>query len=710
MQGDVIRHAQQQLNDILAHYLSADQIQQILAACNFANDAHNGVIRKSGEPYILHPIAVACILGQMHLDADSIMAALLHDVIEDTEINKSEIANIFGEKVAELVDGVTKLTISQDKQDNKAASFRKILLATLHDPRVIIIKLADRLHNMSTLEALRPEKRQRIAQETYDIFLPMARLVGMNDIADQLELLCYENLDNTLFKRIQTALKSTRTQRSTYQKIWAERLTRTLETLNLHGVIEEKDNNIQLFQRFFRNKADLNSLIHIHAFDIVLDTVAACDQLSKYLQQHYRVISISDNIRNPLPGGHQALSLSLRGEATTLDLKLQTPRMREAARLGVVLGDAAPQASRSAIQASLANLSDLIDRDCAKTTLNALLDYLHREKILVSTPDGDIHELPHGATAVDFAYAASLFLGNHAIGAKIDGAIKPLHTPLQSGQIVEVITDILATPNPEWLSFVNTQKARRSIQNILRDQDIEEQRLVGQQALNRALKLYNSSLNDLTLQHWKDLLNWRQITDRETLFEQIAIGDLLPQLVASRLFADHDLQHAAPSQHLIRGTEGIDVRYANCCTPILDDPIRGHLTRRGLVVHRKRCNNLIHEEQLHPENVIPLYWQEHGDEDVFFPAYLCIEEKLDDEQTTEVIYKIRQTEAGLEQLFSDEDKTYLSLVVRDRDHLAQLIRELRLLLDFPSLSRLHNVSSRRDTLAIKQDAPAKALT
>lgn len=706
MPGDDIRHAQQQLATILKHYLSAESIQQIIAACDFADAAHNGVVRKSGEPYIMHPIAVACILGNMRLDADSIMAALLHDVIEDTDISKQEIANIFGETVAELVDGVTKLTISKDKQDNKAASFRKILLATLHDPRVIIIKLADRLHNMSTLGALHESKRERIAQETYDIFVPMARLVGMNDIADQLEILCYENLDRVLFTRISSALQNTKTQRETYQKIWAERLSNTITALGLQGSLKEKNNNIQLFQRFFKNKSDLNSLIHTHAFEIILDSVAACDQLSQYLQQHYYVLYRADHIRKPLPGGNQALILSLRGEVTTLDLSLQTSRMREAARFGVVLGDSAPQASRSAIQASLHNLSELIDRDCAKTTLNALLDYLHREKILVSTPDGDMHELPKGATAVDFAYAASLFLGNHAIGAKIDGVIRPLSTPLNSGQVIEIITDVLATPNPDWLSFVNTQKARRSIQHILRDQSIEEQRLVGQQALNRALKLYNHSLDDLGVADWQNILTWRHITTKEALFEQIALGDLLPQLLASRLYADTSPEHYDHSAHLIRGTDGIDVKYANCCTPILGDPIQGHLTRRGLIVHRARCSNIQHEQQQHPEDIIRLQWQTQHNDDPRFSVYLSIDKKFDDEQTTEIIYTIRQLNAGLEQLEQYDDKTCLSIIVRDRDHLARVIRELRMLLDFPSVARLPNKMFNGKANSLKQDSLA----
>lgn len=704
MSGDGTRQAKQQLTGILECYLPADCVQQVAAACNFAEQAHEGIFRKSGEPYIIHPIEVACILGQMHLDADSLMAALLHDVIEDTDISKEQLATAFSDTVAELVDGVTKLTISKDKQDNKAASFRKILLATLHDPRVIIIKLADRLHNMSTLGALSAEKRERIARETYDIFVPMARLVGMNDIADRLELLCYENLDPTMYERVKSALNNTRAQRETYQKIWAERLINTVKALELKGYLEEKDNNIQLFQRFFKHKSDLNSLIHTHAFDIVLDSVAACDQLANYLQQHYHVLKRADHIRKPLPGGNQALILSLRGEVTTLDLTLQTPRMREAARLGVVLGDSAPEASRSAIQASLHNLSELIDQDCAKTTLNALLDYLHREKILVYTPHRDMHELPRGATVVDFAYAASLFLGNHAIGARIDGVIKPLSTQLHSGQVVEIMTDPLATPNPDWLSFVNTQKARRAIQHILRDQDIEEQRLVGQQALNRALKLYSHTLNDLNNDDWQNLLNWRHIKTREELFEQIAIGDLLPQLVASRLYADNTAAFES-SDHLIRGTEGLDVRYANCCNPILGDHIQGHLTRRGLIVHRRRCSNLLHEQQQHPENIIHLNWQPQEDDDPRFSVFLRIDEKLDDEQTTELIYTIRQHQAGFESLQQEDNQTFVSLIVRDRDHLARVIRELRILFDFPNVIRLYNpqntkpAPSKQDSLA-----------
>lgn len=688
MPRQAVATAKQHLAETLHCYLTDTDVQRVLTACDFADTAHGGVIRKSGEPYVLHPIAVTDILGHMRLDADSLMAALLHDVIEDTEYTKQQVSDLFGTTVAELVDGVTKLTVSKDKQTNKAASFRKILTATLHDPRVIVIKLADRLHNMSTLDALNAEKRARIAQETIDIFVPMARLVGMNDIADQLEKLCFENLAPEMFGRLTHALAESAAQRMDMRQQRAFALDHLIDDLHLTGQITPRANDILIFQRFFRGNSDLNELLNTHSFEVLLDSVAACDQLAAKLQQQFEWSELRDHIRNPLPGGNQALFLSLRDGTGQVDLTLQTARMRDAARLGVVLGDTAPQATRSAIQASLHNLAELIDRDCARTTLNALLEYLHRDKVLVYTPDGDLHELPQGATAVDFAYAASLFLGNHAIGVKIDGVIKPLGTPLKSGQVIEIITDVLASPNPDWLSFINTHKARRAIQNILREQDVEEQRTVGQQALNRALRLHKRNIHDLSAADWQDLLDWQHLDNQDALFEQIAIGDLLPQLVASRLVHRHSTAESAQSEQLILGTDGIDLRYAHCCGPILGDPILGHLTRRGLIVHRRRCSNLAQEIAKHPEHILTLQWQEHTPEDPRFPVTLLIGDGLSDEQTTELIYRVRELKAGVEKLKIENQQTRLAILVRDRDHLARLIHEIRSLLDFPTVTRL----------------------
>lgn len=688
MPGEEVSQAKQQLKLIIDPYLSVNEVEKVLAACDFADLAHTGITRKSGEPYILHPIAVSCILANMRLDAETLMAALLHDVIEDTQYTKEDITEKFGLTVAELVDGVTKLSQSSDKEYNKAASFRKILQATLQDPRVIIIKLADRYHNMTTLGALRPDKRARIAQETLDIFVPMARLVGMNEMGDNLENLCYQNLDLDMFDNVQNALRLTKPERCKYQSIWEQNLAELLHNYHIQGRIKKKNNNIELLRHFVKNEMDLQELTHSHAFEIVLQSIADCDRLVDALRENFQVIQYKDHIRRPLPGGNQSLLIKLKGEKTTLSLTIQTELMRKAARFGVVLGENAPQTCRSAIQASMQNLNTLIDGECAKTTFNDLLDYLHQEKIWVYTPHGQLHELPQGATVVDFAYSASLFLGNHAVGAKVDGEIKPLSTPLISGQVIEVITDVLATPNPDWLSFINTQKARRALQHVLKDQDIEEQRLVGAQALSRALKLFNRSINDLSEADWLDLLQWRHIDNKNTLFEQIAVGDLLPQLVANHLFAHDKHPQVENSDRLIQSTEGIDVKYAHCCNPVLGDPIQGHLTRRGLIVHRIRCHNLLHEQHLHPENIMPLQWKADDVDDVRFTAYLAIEMAMNDEQVSDLIYQCRKNNAGVEMVHSNEQRTFVNIVVNNRKHIAKVIRDLRMHYGFPRIERL----------------------
>ena len=688
MPGPEVSQAKQQLKIIIDAYLSESDVERVLEACDYADVAHDGITRKSGEPYILHPIAVSCILAHMRLDAETLMAALLHDVIEDTEFNKEDIAERFSKTVAELVDGVTKLSHSSDKEYNKAASFRKILQATLQDPRVIIIKLADRYHNMTTLGALRPDKRARIAQETFEIFVPMARLVGMNEMADNLEHLCYQNLDLDMYNNVQDALLKTKPKRCEYQTKWENNLTSLLQEHKIAGRIKKKNNNIELLRHFVKNDIDLQELTHSHAFEIILQSIADCDRLAEILRNSFQVLHYEDHIRRPLPGGNQSLMMRLKGEKTTLSLTIQTELMRKAARFGVVLGENAPQACRSAIQASMQNLNVLVDGECAKTTFNDLLDYLHQEKIWVYTPHGHLHELPQGATAVDFAYSASLFLGNHAVGAKINGETKPLSTPLQSGQVIEIITDVLATPNPDWLSFINTQKARRALQNILRDQDLDEQRLVGQQALNRALKLFNRSIKDLTQSDWENVLEWRHINSPDDLYEQIAVGDLLPQLVANHLFAQDAPQEIAASDRLIQGTEGIDVKYAHCCNPVLGDPIQGHLSRRGLIVHRSRCHNLLHEQHLHPENIMPLQWNSENTDEISFSAYLSININMNDEQVSELIYQCRKEKVGVESVRPHDGKTYVNIVVHNRKQIAEVIRNLRMHFGFPRIARL----------------------
>lgn len=685
---DPVRQAKLHLKNTICQYMTNQHTDLVMDAADFADVAHTGITRKSGEPYILHPIAVTQFLAESKLDHETLMAALMHDVIEDTPVTKEQMTDKYGIVVAELVDGVTKMSHSSDKEYTKAATFRKILQATLQDPRVIVIKLSDRYHNMTTLDALRPDKRARIAQETFDIYVPMARIVGMNDMGDKLELLCYENLDLDLYHNIQQALLDAKPTRCEYQKVWQAELDDIFQQLNISAHVEKKDNKVDLIRRFFKNKISMEELTHSHWFQVILPTIADCDALIEQLKQRYDVLHYVDNIRAPLPGGNQSLKIKLQGEKTILTLTIQTELMYKASQFGVILGNDTPQDCRTAIQASMQNLNTLLDVDCAKTTFNDLLDYLHQDKIWVYTPKGHVHELPKGATGIDFAYAVSTFLGDHTIGIKIDGEVKPLSTPLLQGQTVEIMTDVLATPNPDWLSFVITQKARRAIQKVLKEQDVEEQRIVGAQALNRALKLFNRSTQDLNEHDWADLLAWRHLESKEQLFEQIALGDLLPQLVANHLYAKEqgDEQHNH-SDRLIQGTDGVDVRYAQCCNPIAGDPIQGHLTRRGLIVHRVKCHNLDQQRKDNPENIMPLQWNDDVD-DVNFTAYLCIQHQFNDEQVSELIYHCRKLNVGVEGVYPEPLQTYVHLVVNHRNHLAEVMREIRSLFDFPQITRL----------------------
>lgn len=683
-----LEHAKQQLETIVKSYLTESDVQQVMRACVFAEKAHDGVTRKSGEPYIMHPIAVASLLaGRMRMDAHTVMAALLHDVIEDTPVSKEELATTFHPTVAELVDGVTKLTSSSDKQFNKAASFRKFLQATLHDPRVIIIKLSDRYHNMTTLGALRPDKRARIAQETFDVFVPMARLVGMNEIADWLENLCYQNLDLELYEQVQNALAETKEDRCQYQKIWEERLHHIFEQHHINGRLKKKNNNTELLRRFVKNQIDLQRLTRSHNFDVIVQTIQDCDTVYRHLQENFTVLSFVDHIRRPMPGGNQALITELKGPHSYITLTIQTELMRRASRFGVVLGEAVPPGCRTAIQASLKNLNGLIDDECAKTTFNDLLDYLHQEKMIAYSPKGNLFELPRGATAVDFAYAASLFLGNHAIGCKINNVRLPLSTTIEHGQVVEIMTDVLASPDPDWLGYVNTQKARRAIQNFLRDQSPYEQIIIGEEALDRALKAFGGSTKTVTDEQWAELLAWRHLVDRNQLFEQIATGDLLPQLVANRLISQYS-EDETSSESLIKDTEGVDVKYAHCCNPIIGDKIYGHLTRRGLIIHRKKCPNLAQEKRLHPENIMSLTWQNTEHASARFNVYLTMNQVLNDEQISQLIYLVRQGKAGVETVQTLGDSTYFSIVVNDRPHIAYIITELRKEFGLTAIRRL----------------------
>lgn len=717
-------------------YLSAAERLDIVDACEFGDQAHINDRRKSGEPYITHPIAVAEILAGFRLDRDTIIAAILHDTVEDTEVSDDEIEQRYGEVVARLVDGVTKLkSSSHNKQQNKAATFHKILTATLDDPRVLIIKLADRLHNMSTLDAVRPEKQRATAQETLDFYVPFARLMGLNDIADYIEVLCYRNLDSTMYNKLSDKLLQHGLGRNFQKEAIHRYLTIVLNNLGLSGHVKVLDNQVTMFRQFFRNRGEITSLLRQYAFEIVLDNVEACDKLAYYLIKKYQIddAHIEDNIRRPLPGGNQSLTLIYERDNDIIKATILTKKMQHAARLGVIGAEHASDISQSVIQASLRNMKELVNDDqldenspdfaAAVATINELMDYLHSSKIICYSPQGRAYELPQGATALDFAYAVGPMVGNVAIGTNVDNKKAKLGTALKNGQLVEIEVDETSEPKAEWLGFVVTNKAREEILRWFKHLSADEKQRHGQEALDRALKTYQKSLNDLTESDWENLLEWRGIDDKNTLFEQISSGTLLPQLVVSRLFSDEvacaqalqslDEDATPQPQQLVANAAGVEIDFAKCCHPIYGDPIVGHLSRHGLVVHRHKCFSLDDIKKDNPYQIIQLGWREDKAsaqavpkpnpnpnapnipeeyyEKIRFPAFLKLSIALNDEQISQVIYQLRQSYIGVETIDVRATDTILHVIVRSRVHLAQGIRELRSLLGFPNIMRLYQL-------------------
>lgn len=701
-------------------YLDKTERQDVLRACHFGDVAHIKDKRKSGEPYITHPIAVAEILAGFRLDRDTIIAAILHDTVEDTEVTEALVKAEFGETVARLVDGVTKLkSSSMSKQQSQAATFHKILAATIIDPRVLIIKLSDRLHNMSTLDVVREEKQKSTARETLDFYIPFARIMGLNDIADYIELLCYRNLNPAMYTKFTDKLLQHGLGRNFQKNEISTYLQNLLSHLNLHGHVQVLDNRASMYRQFFKNRGEINRLIRQYDFEVVLDDIESCDKLAFYLVRKYEIAdrNIKDHIRKPLAGGNQSLTLIYEQDYNYIKVTLLTTRMKGASRLGVISRDKG-DISQSVIQASLRNMQDLVnskpdqstdDHDLSVTIINELMNYLHERKIVCYSPQGRAYELPRGSTALDFAYAVGPAVGNIATGADINGEHGKLGLVLADGDSVSIDTDKNATPKADWLGFVATNKARTEILKFLKRLPDEEKIHYGKEALMRALSNYDKSIDELTDSDWADILAWRGIHTQNELFMQIATGSLLPQLVVSRLFSDEvdiaDGNEITQSKHLIAGVKGVEVTFAKCCNPIYGDHIVGHLSaRQGLVVHRHKCYSLEAIRSATPYQIIQLNWKpdvniDQKAQQLHFSATLRIFALLNEEQISQVIYELRSINIGIEttsvKVGDKSDKnnksgsTTLGVVVRSRSHLHQGIEKLRPLLGYPNIMRLY---------------------
>ncbi len=687
-------HGMRRLIETLEAYLPEEQVESVMHAYEFGAAAHDGQKRKSGEAYISHPVAVAQELADMHLDSQAITAALLHDVVEDTEASLAQIEENFGPEVAGLVDGVSKLDQIQfrSRAEAQAESFRKMMLAMIEDIRVILVKLADRLHNMQTLDAMPADKKARIARETLDIYAPIANRLGINRFKVMLEDLGFRHLYPMRYRVLDRALRRSKgSQRQMVKKI-TEELEATLTEENIGGdVIGREKHLYSVYKKMSEKKRLLSDVVDVYGFRIIVDDVNDC----------YKVLGLVHGLYKPMPGrfkdyvaiprinGYQSLHTTLFGpKGQPLEVQIRTREMDRVAESGVAShwqykaeekSDATPQ--RRA-RDWLGKLAELQSSGTSEEFLESVKVDLFPDKIYVFTPKGDIMPLPKGATTVDFAYAVHTDVGNRCVAAKIDRGLVPLRTPLQNGQTVEIVTGRGARPNPNWLSFVRTAKARTAIRNHMKTMRSSESVDLGKRLLDRSLKDLDSSLRKIGKTRMKSALDELGLNNNDELYEQIGLGERLAPLTARFLVGVNEEGETEPSTAslVIAGTEGMVVSYARCCHPIPGDDVMGYLSSgRGIVIHRNNCGNLSNFRK-QPEKWIAVSWEKDIDRD--FNSQIHVETLNKPGVLAEVAATIGDGGSNIEQvsvLGRHEDCSVLAFMiqVRDRIHLAQIMRSVR---------------------------------
>ncbi|WP_438765432.1 RelA/SpoT family protein [Kushneria sp. TE3] len=688
------------LSDRLDGYLTVDEIAQVRRAFYYAEQAHDGQHRRSGEPYVTHPLAVANILANMHMDYQSLMAAMLHDVIEDTGITKEALSRQFGEEVAELVDGVSKLTqiTFEDKAVAQAENFQKMVLAMSRDIRVIIVKLADRLHNMRTLGALRPDKKRRIARETLEIYSRIAGRLGINTIRVELEDLSFQAIHPMRAERIQRAVVKARGNRRSMVRHVQSTLQTTLDGDELPGTVMGRQKHLLSIYRKMRDqRKPFNELMDVFGFRIVTDRVDTC----------YRILGAVHNLYKPVPGrfkdyiaipkanGYQSLHTTLFGpNGIPIEVQIRTREMEAMANNGIAAHwlYKAGQTDRPIAMGSHARAREWV-RGLLEMQRHAgnSLEFIEHVKndlfpddAYVFTPKGDIMELPRGATAIDFAYAVHTDIGNSCIACRIDRHLAPLSSRLESGQTVEIITAPGAQPNLAWLSFTITAKARSAVRHALKHQQRNDSVALGRRLLNQALSSFALTLETLSQPHVDALLEALALNSLDDLLEEIGLGSRVAYSVARRLADSEPEEIQAHSDDqgamAISGARNMVISFARCCYPLPGDAIVGNLSAgRGIVVHRSECGNL-EDCREDPEKCFPLQWSDTVEDD--FPVGLRLEIETRRGLVAELASLINDAEANIERINIEERDERLSIVnltlsVRNRVHLARIIKRIR---------------------------------
>lgn len=689
-----------------AEYLKPEDVSQLKLAYEFSQGAHSGQFRKTGEPYISHPLAVASILEELHLDAHTLAAALLHDVVEDTDISSMEISERFGETVAELVDGVSKLDKieSQTPTDAQAENFRKMLLAMARDVRVILIKLADRLHNMRTLGVMRPVKQRRIARETLEIYAPIAHRLGLNNIYQELQELGFCYCYPTRYKVLVKATKAARGNRREVVGKIRNAIKHRLKESGLNAEVNGREKHLySIYKKMAEKQLTFSEVLDIYGFRVVVKDIPSCYLALGALHSLYKPIpgKFKDYIAIPKANGYQSLHNTLLGPyGLPIEIQIRTSEMHRIAEDGVASHwlykspnadlDDLHMKTNQWLQSLLETLSDTTD---SMEFLEHLKVDLFPGEVYVFTPQGKILSLPRESTAVDFAYAVHTDIGNCCVAVKINGESAPLRTKLKNGDRVEILTAPYAKPNPKWLSYVATGRARSHIRHFLRTIQYDESVKLGERLLNQALQSFNADPKAIDDTQWEKLVRDCGVKSKDDLMADIALGKQLPAVVAKRLASPAESvssEKGTKKSITILGTEGITVQFAKCCHPIPGDPIVGLIKKeQGLIIHLHDCPIVIKSNK-NPESWLDVAWGKNIA--TIFKVGLKITALNKHGVLARVAAEIAKGDSNIDDVNMESEKDYTTmhfiLQVKNRFQLAQIMRGLRRISEVTKISRV----------------------
>ena len=703
------------LSKKLSDYLDPKKVKQVNKAYDFACEAHSGQYRSSGDPYVTHPIAVASILGSFRMDEDSLTAAMLHDVMEDSGIPKSVIEKKFNKEVANLVDGVSKLntlTISS-KTESQAENLQKMVLAMSKDIRVIVVKLADRLHNMRTLLYLDREKQLRIAKETLEIYAPIAHRIGMNNLYRELEDLAFKTIYPTRYERLIAAVKKNRGgQKRLLNKIQKEMGDKLIKE-GIASLVEGREKHIySIYRKMKERRRSFEEIMDVYAIKIIVDTPENCYRTLGHIHNMYKPVRgrFKDYIAIPKSNGYQSIHtgvIALKG--IPIEIQIKTQEMNDMAENGIAShwlyksgnnSDSSPQIKARRWVAGLLEMRE--NYETTEEFINSVKTDIFPDEIYVFTPQGEVIEMPGGSTAIDFAYAVHTDIGHHCRACRINKKLAPLSVPLESGQTIEILRDTVPQTSPAWLNFATTTKARHSIRNYLGNLKSSEARKFGKKLLEQSLENLNIKLKNVDKDKLRGALDSIGGRSLNRILKEIGLGIRVANVVARQIagFVNKDSKiesdSAIPLE--ITGSEGLVVNYAPCCKPIPGDSVMGHFTAdKGLVVHQERCKNILSFRK-DPQQCFPVNWGESSGK--VFTSQIKI--MANDEQglLANIASAITETGTNISSIQTTDLNSgihdfVLDLEVSDRLHLSKIIKKIKTLKSIASVSRIHDQEERQ---------------